>query len=440
MMPRSSVVVSLLAVCLLAGTRPSAGQDQTYSSTDATQPSLNQPPGIGPTPSGTSTVTPAAGLTPAPGQVSGMDTSTTPKFYTITASLREEYDDNIYTTKDNKVDSFVTEFSPSFLVDFPMQDSEFSARYTFGLDYYEHAPAGNSVQYTHEGLIRYTHNFSDRFSLDIRDQGGYYDQPDLLEAAGTPFVNGSYYLNTAAVVFNAQWTPLFGTTTSYSNIAVLYNNSAIATFQNSDENTVAQDFRFAFAPKWNFIFGGIYDDIDYFDYDRGYSDYTGDVGLDWQALPSLSLGIRGGATYTVASGGVPDSVSPYAAFTLQWQLGKRSNLSFGYTHNVVPTDVVNAVGQEADRFSLRFSYDITPDVTLHIEGIETHSRYSSDLLQPNTTPAFSEDDFGLDLGGQYRVTQNFAVEAGYLLSDVSSGENFRDYTRNQVYIGVRGTY
>jgi putative beta-barrel porin BBP2 len=421
----------------LAGTRSAPGQDQTYASTDGTQTPI-QAPGNAPTPP--PPITPSSGATPPTGGVSNMDTSTVPKFYTITASLREEYDDNIFTTKDNRVGSFVTEFSPSVLVNFPMQDSDFSARYTFGLDYYEHRPGGKNVQYTHEALVRYTHNFSDRFNLDVRDQFGYYDQPDLLNAVGTPFVDGSYFLNTASVLFNGQWTPLFGTSTSYSNIYLDYENSTVGDFQNSDENTVAQDFRFAFAPKFNFIFGGIYDNIDYFNFDRGYTNYTGDIGLDWQALPSLALGIRGGASYTVPGQGLADSVSPYAAFTLQWQLGARSSLDFSYTHNVMPTDVVNAVAQEADRFSLRFNYDITKRITVHIEGIETHSHYSSELLASNTTPAFSEDDFGLDLGGQYRITDNFAVEAGYLLSDVSSQEAPRDYVRNQVYIGVRGTY
>ena len=434
---RSLIFVTVSGLYLLIGTRSAPGQDQTYSSTDGT-PTPIQAPGNAPTPP--PPPVPSSGVTPPTGGVSNMDTSTVPKFYTITASLREEYDDNIFTTKDNRVGSFVTEFSPSVLVNFPMQDSDFSARYTFGLDYYEHRPGGDNIQYTHEALVRYTHNFSDRFTLDVRDQFGYYDQPDLLAAVGTPFVDGSYFLNTGTILFNGQWTPLFGTSTSYSNIYIDYENSTIGTFQNSDENTVAQDFRFAFAPKFNFIFGGIYDNIDYFDFDRGYTNYTGDIGLDWQALPSLALGIRGGATYTVPGQGLADLVSPYASFTLQWQLGARSSLDFSYTHNVVPTDVVNAVAQEADRFSLRFSYDITKQITVHVEGIETHSRYSSDLLAANTTPAFSEDDFGLDLGGQYRITDNFAVEAGYLLSDVSSEEAPRDYVRNQVYIGVRGTY
>ena len=73
------------------------------------------------------------------------DTANATKFYTITASLREEYDDNIFTAKDNKVASAVTEFSPSILVNFPEHDNTFSGRYTFGSITMKIAPAIPSI-------------------------------------------------------------------------------------------------------------------------------------------------------------------------------------------------------------------------------------------------------------------------------------------------------
>jgi hypothetical protein len=400
---------------------------------------LDQPPGIAPSPGVPSPVSPASALTPpVVPRATTLDTANGTKFYTITASLREEYDDNIYTARHDKTGSFVTEFSPSILASFPMQDSTFSGRYTFGLDYYENR-RGNQIDYTHEALFRYQHNFSNRFNLDLRDQVGYYEEPDILNSIGTVFRDGAYYTNTFTGVFNAQWTPVFATSTSYSNISIFYTDSAIATAQNSDENTLAQDFRFALQPKVNLVVGGIFDDIDYFEISRGYTDYTGNVGLDYQALPNLSVGFRVGGTLTT-SDSAGDSASPYAAVTLNWQIGKRSSLAFGYVHDVVPTDVFNAIGQEANRFNLRFSYDVTPRITVHLEGIETYSDYTSSLLQPGAGPSFDENDIGVDLGGEYRLTSNISFEAGYLFSDVSSGATYRDYSRNQVYVGVRGTY
>jgi hypothetical protein len=415
---------------------PQTGPEGQSSNANAASQSLNQPPGLAPSPQ---QPTPIVANNAAPPSFRDVlpDAANGTKFYTLTASLREAYDDNIYTTKSNRVGSAVTEFSPSVLVNFPMENSTFSGRYTFGLDYYE-ARRGDTNDYTNELSLHYTHQFTDRFSLDLRDQFGYYTQPDLLNAIGSPFVSGSYFANTAGGDFDAQWTRLFGTTTSYSNIAILYDQASIGTVQNSDENTLSQDFRFAIAPKYNFVTGFIFDRVDYFGDIRGYTNYTIDAGLDWQVLPTLSLDIRGGGSYTV-SDSTPDSVSPYAALTLGWALGKRSSLEFSYVHDVVPSDVSTSVGQEADRFSIRFNYLLATDISLHLAGIETHSNYTSTLLE-NGTPSFSEDDIGVDLGGEYRVSPHFSLEAGYFLSDISSQESFRDYTRNQIYLGVRGTY
>ncbi len=438
-MPRRSLSLSLLVFTLFVGNGLSPAQDSESASSQA--PVVEGAPGLPPTasvPVPVTTASPLSSSASAP-HLGVTDAANTPKYFTITASLREEYDDNIYTTRDNKKSSFVTEFSPSFLFNVPMQDSTFSARYTFGLDYYE-SRSGNQIDYTHEALVHYTHNFSDRFTFDARDQFGYYTEPDLLQAVGTPFQNGGYIANTAIFQFNAQWTPLFGTATTYSNIAVFYQDGDVAQFQNSDENTLAQDFRFAFAPKFNFIAGGIFDDISYFDNSRGYTNYTLDFGVDWQALPSLSLGARVGASLTESDLASSSSLSPYAALTLDWQLGKRSKLTFSYTHDIVPTDEVDAVGQEADRFSIRFAYDITPRITVHLEGIETYSDYTSELIEPGTVPEFHESDVGVDFGFEYHLNSNFGFEAGYLLSDVSSELGERDYTRNQIYVGIRGTY
>ncbi len=319
-----------------------------------------------------------------------------------------------------------------------MDNSDFSARYTYGLTYYSNRP-DNDTDQSHQFLARYTHAFSDRFNIDVRDSVSYSTEPDIMDASGTLYRNGSYWNNTGSIDFIGQWTPLFSTVTTYTNVYYSYDEDTIATEQNSDENTLEQDFRFAVLPKVNLVFGGIYDNLDYQYYSRGYTSYTGNTGLDWQALPSLSLGFRIGGTYTT-SDGASDSTSPYANLTANWQLGKRSSLIFNYSHTVAPTDVFVASGQIADRITATFKYDVTPDITVHLEGIYTHSDYTSNLIQSGTISSFDENVVGIDSGLVYHLTPNFDLEGGYLFTNVSSQLDFRDYTRNQFYIGVRGTY
>jgi hypothetical protein len=69
----------------------------------------------------------------------------TPKFYTITAELRETYDDNVYTSSNDKVSSFETDVTPSILFNIPMENSQFAARLTVGGTYYENEPVHSPV-------------------------------------------------------------------------------------------------------------------------------------------------------------------------------------------------------------------------------------------------------------------------------------------------------
>jgi len=412
-MPKRLLFIGLLTLCSLIGNRPVMAGDTIISSQSAPVPDSS-----GPTISG--------------------DTSEKPKFYTISASLREGYDDNIFTAKTNKVGSFTTEFTPTILLDFPMDSSDFSTSYTFDATYFQNR-SGDQFDLSHDFLARYNHAFSDRFNLDVREEFRYATEPSLLDATGTLFRNGAYIDNTSSAEFTAKWTPLIGTVTTYTNNLLYYQDSNIAIEQNNMENTLNQDLNFAIWPTYTLEFGGIYDTVSYEYLSRGFTNYTGDVGGDWQALPALVIGTRIGATVTDADS-VGTSTSPYASVTANWRLGKRSSLDFNYVHNVVTSDVVTSTGQEADRVTTKFKYDITPSITSHLEGIYTHSDYTSQLLLPGTISSFTEDVVAIDTGFDYHFNKNFDFDLGYLFSDVSSQLTFREYTRNQVYLGVRGTY
>jgi hypothetical protein len=385
------------------------------------------------------------------------DASATRKFYTLTASLREIYDDNVNTTHTNPQTSLDTDLAPSVLVDFPMEDSDFSARYTFDMLIYGSNPNNgatngggssnsSSIQYSHEFVAQYAHAFSDRFNLNLAESLRYFIQPSILESTGTNYQNGPYVSNTLNGTATAQWTPLFGTTTTYANTIVKYDNAAVALGQNSTENTGSQTFSFSILPKISLSVGGIGDDITYDSASRGYTTYTGFIGGQWQALPSLSVTARGGGTYIepVQSQGQSQgqaSFAPYVAITIPWTLGARSSLSFDYAHEITPSDQTGANGQTSDRFSASFRYDITARLSSHLQGVFTHAVISSLLTTSGSGGGYSEDDYYLDTGLTYHYNTYLDFNAGVTLSGVSSEQIIANsYERDQVYLGVRGTY
>jgi len=416
------------------------------------------PATVGPAGS-TASATPAMMALPANVGPLATDAGANRKFYTLSASLREIYDDNVNTSSNgSKKASLETELSPSILVDFPTQDSDFSARYTFDITYYTVGPNngggngnggsnGPSLQYTHEFVAQYRHAFSDRLNLNLAEQFRKFTEPSILQSTGTNYQSGPYVSNTLNGTVTAQWTPLFGTTTTYANTIVRYDQAAVALNQNSIENTSSQNFSFAILPKINVGFGGIWDDITYDTALRGYTTYTGFIGGVWETLPSLSVSGRGGGTYIEPVQGQA-SIAPYAALSISWTLGARSMLSFDYAHEVTPTDQVGGNGQTSDRFSANFRYDITASLSSHLQGVLTDAVISHSLTTSGTSSNNSQYDYALDTGLTYHFNRYLDFDCGIILSGVSSennssgnsGNSGNDYTRDEAYLGVRGTY
>jgi len=382
------------------------------------------------------------------------DASTTRKWYTLTAELRETYDDNVGTTSTNEKSSFETAISPSILAAFPDKDGEFTARYTLNATYYSVGPNSNSnsnggnsngsgssaeFQITNELVAQYTHAFSDRFNLNLADQVGYFTEPNLLQSAGTNYQNGPYIFNTLSGALTAQWAPLWGTTTNYSNTVIKYQDSSVADFQNSMENTGTESVSYALYPKISLSVGAIVDDLSYQTADRGYTTYTGFGGVSWQILPSMSLTVRGGGTYIVPEQG-QDTIAPYGALTYNWSLGARSNLEFDYAHEITPSDQVGANGQTSDRFSSTFRYDITSRISSHLSGVFTAATVSNGLSNSNSLNNYQENDYYVDTGLTYHYDNYLDFDLGTTFSGIFSDISNNDYTRDEEYVGVRGTY
>jgi hypothetical protein len=456
------ITLCLLLTCRLAGAVGPPGT--TTPSSEATSTPVPAVPVTPATPS-SGFYSPINPATVQPGDLSlpgtpanngslGVDAGTNKRFYTLTASLREIYDDNVNTTSSNPQASEETELSPSILVDFRRENSDFSARYTLNLTYYTVGPNdngasngssangaghGSAVQYTQNFTAQYMHAFSDRFILNLAEQFQYETQPSLLESTGTNYQNGPYVSNSLNGTVSTQLTPLLGTLTSFANTIVQYEDSGVATNQNSVEDTGTETVSYAILPKISASAGLILDNIVYEMADRGYTTYTAFGGGQWEALPSLTLTLHAGATYIEPAVGQA-SIAPYGALSVNWSLGARSMLSFDYAHEITPSDQVGANGQTSDRFSSSFRYDITPRVSASLAGIFTSATVSSGLAVSGAAIGYQEDTYEVDPELTFHYNSYLDFDTGITVSGVSTTSTANSYSRNEAFVGVRGTY
>ncbi len=444
------------------GTNPSQATEPSVPPPGliTTAPTISPPPGtVGPGDVGNPANTPSlmaipvqppntSGITGGSGP--GIDASNLHKFYTFSVALRETYDDNVNTSSSNKVTALETSLSPSVLVSFPMENTQFSAGYTFDATYYsETGNTGNNLQYSHQFVANYAHQFSERFTVTAADNFIDSPEPNIYGTTGTPYRAGQNISNAFNGGFSAQWTPLFGTQTTYGNTIVRYlDNSSAAINEDSDENTASQTLSFTIVPNVDATCGGIFDTIDYDQNPRGYTSYTGFVGTTWEALPNLTFSGRVGGSYTeteqqLANGqtGQAGSASPYADLSLSWQLGARSSLSADYSYENTPSDYFGSSAQQSNRFSGNFNYQVTPQISTHLQVGYTYSDISgNDIYLTSSTPSYTETVYQADAGASYNFIKYFSLTLDITESGVSSQLAGQNYNREEVSVGVRGTY
>src|SRR5436190_6964196 len=102
------------------------------------------------------------------------------KPWSVGASLRAFYDDNINTTHDDKVESLGFQIAPTIGVHWTDGATTIGANYTYTLNWYDKKPAGNTDNFdqvhTFTGLLN--HSFNERYQIAVTDSFIYGQESD----------------------------------------------------------------------------------------------------------------------------------------------------------------------------------------------------------------------------------------------------------------------
>jgi hypothetical protein len=210
------------------------------------------------------------------------------KPWTVGATLRGFYDDNINTVPDNfnlgpgfHRSSTGFEVSPFLRFSFPMEQTTIGFGYVYSLKYYDNKPSGNTDHYdqTHDFDVALSHAFSERYQLKVADSFVIGQEPDMLRAGNTfnsfQRISGDNLRNFGSFTFSAQITPELVTEVGYANTFYSYSDN-----QNLDangnflqpsnsglldelDNVAHLDLRYLLQPQTTGIFGYQFRELDY---------------------------------------------------------------------------------------------------------------------------------------------------------------------------------
>jgi hypothetical protein len=422
----------------------------------------------------------AAGL--QAGILPGM-TPETGKPWTVSATLRGFYDDNVNTLPNNyplqpgqQLGSYGYEISPTIDFIFPMEQTTLSFGYAYSFKYYESQPplqsGKNSQTSDFHGAL--THAFSERYSLSIRESFVIGQEPDFLRGGNTfttfQRVSGDNMRNYGSIDFAAQLTPKFGLELGYGNTWYAYANDTYSITSSGIQPSTAGllddidnighvDGRYRLRPQTIGVVGFQFRQTLYtgdqpigLDPETGQilmsnvrnaRSYYGYVGLDHNFQPNLTGSIRAGARWTdyYNNPTSQNDASPYAMMSVKYTYLPESFVQLGGSYDYSSSSI--------------FSVNNAGDLTLSAQagtvfGVITHrivpklfgsltAQYQNSTYYGGTYDGKADNFYLVGLNLRYQFTPNFSAEAGYNFDDLVSTAQ-PNYNRNRVYIGVTGSY
>ncbi len=390
------------------------------------------------------------------------------KIWTLSAGVRGFYDDNIYTAN-NKADvdgdgiadkrkfhSFGFEVTPGVRFNIPLESSTLSAGYTYGLRYYENRP-GKKYDQFHLADVSFSHAFSPRYKLMVFDNFAAAQEPEQFAPVTgsttlpqTVRAEGNNIRNSAGLDFTVQLSPLWSAVAGYRNNYYSYDFAGFSQVLDRMENLPSLGLRYQLAPKTvvsgNYQYGDVnYRKADYRD-NRSHYIFAGlDHSFNSQLVASIRAGVQLVNWYHDPAGTRSDGTNPFIDANITYSYTTGSSLQVGVRHarNATDLDASSVTSSVLDQQSTLVYGSINHQITGKLRGSLIAQYQNSEfvgVVKNNALDGQNENYLSFGVTMNYRINNYLSAEAAYYYDRLSSDINFRDYTRNRVFVGIRATY
>lgn len=403
------------------------------------------------------------------------------KPWSISAVLRGFYDDN-YTTssKDFRRDSFGIEVSPSAAINLIRDQTALGLNYAYSMRWFEDRDE-DSIDHAHQVNAKLSHAFTPRYKVDITDSFVVAQEPEVLTTTAggitiplrTEGDNMRNYLNAS---FSAGVTETTDVVLGYANTWYDFDQSGFNSYSallDRVEHLGSIQLRQVILENTVGVAGYQFQVVDY-NSNSGYGllnvpssaffvpsdarnkySHIFTVGVDQGITATLKASLRVGAQYTkfhnldeFDPSLDDDKWNPYVDANATWVYMPGSYAQLGVRHQRIESDVgllpaalgvydINVDG-EATTVYTSVSHRFFGALVASLIGQYQFTRYETRDLENDDHLLMA----GLNL--TYEINKWLAAEAGYnydhLDSDLNHGGIRRSFTRNRVYVGVRGTY
>jgi hypothetical protein len=396
----------------------------------------------------------------------------TSRWWHVSAAVRGFYDDNYLTApSDFEDDSWGFEIRPQLDLNYSMGQLStwFSALYS--MRWYE-AREDNSADHTVILDAGADYRFSDVNGLRVTDNFAWTEEPTLLEQGGVitaPLRSDSSSIrNRGEIVYDHGFSPIFGIEVGYRNLYYDYEEEGPQSYSallDRMEHLIRAETRWICNPQLSFILGYWYEQVDFegddsltpFNSGPGYvspdvrdsRSHYGVLGADYEATPQLTVSVRAGPQYTEYPDlpeGEQSEWNGFGDLSASYEYLPGSNVRGGVHYGKNRTDIfapqiqtddveTYTVDQDTIAGYVTVNHRITERLVGHATGQVQYGEFNGG--------GYDSEAEGYYLAGlmlSYEFNQYLAFEAGYNYDRLDSDIPGRSFTRNRVFLGIRGTY
>jgi hypothetical protein len=370
----------------------------------------------------------------------------------VSVTLRGGYDDNVYLTRDDKIDSFFVNGSAELRYDFGGPRTRASLFGGAGVTYYfdrDSDAFGNgdfdNYDFNIYAGFNINHRATPRLLLAANLFASYQSQPDFLSFNTTTITVGrtsqDFFITSNRFSVGYAWAPRFSTLTSYTLGYIDFEDAIQSIFQDRFEHTIGNEFRFLLLPTTTLVAEyrfGIVDYVDSRNRDSHSHFFLG--GVDHSFSPRLNASLRGGVEVrnfddagAAFFGHRGTRTHPYFEGTLNYAVAQSTTISWTNRYSLEQPDTPDAFSRSTFRTALAVRHAFTPRITAGLNLAYQHDDNDGAF----GFAGFEEDAFDIALSVRYAISRNWALDAGYHHTTVASDEAlFREYSRNRVWLGA----
>lgn len=410
------------------------------------------------------------------------------KPWSASVALRGFYDDNINTTKNDTVETFGWQVSPSLALLLRGDQTTLSLAYTYDFKYYDTKPtfnADNNDQ-THTLAASLLHTFNERTAVTLSESFVVGQEADILRVgpdyASFQRIPGNNIRNYASATLNHQFTPKIGMELGYGNSLFDYKDDVYQEYffpggyplgvnpvsrsgiLDRMEQTVHLDGRWTIQPNTIGVLGYAFGVLDYtadqpigviygqnisqnswvYSDDRNSRSHYLYAGADQTFLPNLHGKLRAGARIVdyVNSPANESGVAPYVLASLTYDYS-RGNVQVGFSHDLSATDAFSidentgsiTTDSAVTVVYTSLTYNILPKLTGTLLGEFQNSTFRGGSLDDQ-----SEQYYLVSTALSYQFNRHIAASVSYHYDFVDSNADNRGFDRNRVFLGATFTY